>query len=138
VHWTFWPSLLVGGVVIAAGPFLLSLFGPSFQAGHLIMVILFAGIITKAMIGPGEVLLTMAGKLKICATIYAVALTANLGLNVLLIPLWGLHGAAAATAGAMMIEAGLLHLIIRRQLGIVMFIASSALPAGGHAAQEAK
>jgi len=138
VHWTFWPSLLVGGVVIAAGPFLLSLFGPSFQAGHLIMVILFAGILTKAMIGPGEVLLTMAGKLKICATIYAVALTANLGLNVLLIPLWGLHGAAAATAGAMMIEAGLLHLIIRRQLGIVMFIASSALPAGGHAAQEAK
>ena len=138
VQWTFWPSLLVGGVVIAAGPFLLSLFGPSFQAGHLIMVILFAGIITKAMIGPGEVLLTMAGKLKICATIYAVALTANLGLNVLLIPLWGLHGAAAATAGAMMIEAGLLHLIIRRELGIVMFIGSGALPTGSHAAQEAK
>lgn len=138
VQWTFWPSLLVGGAVIAAGPFLLSLFGPSFQAGHLIMVILFAGIITKAMIGPGEVLLTMAGKLKICATIYAVALTANLGLNVLLIPLWGLHGAAAATAGAMMIEAGLLHLIIRRELGIVMFIGSGALPTGGHAAQEAK
>ncbi|SOE16623.1 O-antigen/teichoic acid export membrane protein [Hoeflea halophila] len=138
VQWTFWPSLLVGGLVIAAGPFLLSLFGPSFQAGHLIMVILFAGIITKAMIGPGEVLLTMAGRLKICATIYAVALAANLGLNVLLIPLWGLHGAAAATAGAMMIEAGLLHLIIRRQLGIAMFIASNALPRGEHTAQEAK
>lgn len=138
VQWTFWPSLLVGSMVIAAGPFLLSLFGPSFQAGHLIMVILFAGIITKAMIGPGEVLLTMAGKLKICATIYAVALTANLGLNVLLIPLWGLHGAAAATAGAMMIEASLLHLIIRSELGIVMFIGSGALPTGSHAAQEAK
>ncbi|MGJ8572521.1 MAG: lipopolysaccharide biosynthesis protein [Hoeflea sp.] len=127
VQWTFWPSLLVGAMVIAAGPFLLSLFGPGFQEGHLIMVILFAGIIAKAMIGPGEVLLTMAGKLKICATVYAIALAANLGLNVLLIPLWGLHGAAAATAGAMIIEACLLHIIVRRQLGIVMFIASAAL-----------
>lgn len=137
VQWTFWPSLLVGTLVIAAGPFLLSLFGPSFQDGHMIMVILFAGIIAKAMIGPGEVLLTMAGKLKICATIYAIALAANLGLNVVLIPLWGLHGAAAATAGAMMVEACLLHLIVRRQLGIVMFIASAALPGRNNAAQEA-
>ena len=128
VQWTFWPSLLIGALVIAAGPFLLSLFGPSFQQGHLIMVILFAGIIAKAMIGPGEVLLTMAGELKICATIYATALAVNLGLNVVLIPLWGLHGAATATAGAMVIEASLLHLTIRRRLGIVMFIASAPLP----------
>ncbi|MCZ4289895.1 lipopolysaccharide biosynthesis protein [Hoeflea alexandrii] len=130
VQWTFWPSLIVGGLVIAAGPFLLSLFGPSFQEGHLLMVILFAGIIAKAMIGPGEVLLTMAGELKICATIYAGALVANLGLNIVLIPLWGLHGAATATAGAMVIEAALLHLVIRRRLGIAMFIASATLPAG--------
>jgi O-antigen/teichoic acid export membrane protein len=128
VRWTFWPSLAVGGLVIAAGPFLLSLFGPGFQQGHMIMVILFVGIIAKAMIGPGEVLLTMAGELRICATVYAGALAANLALNVMLIPVWGLHGAATATAGAMVIEAGLLHMIIRRRLGIVMFIASSTLP----------
>lgn len=137
VQWTFWPSLLVGALVIAAGPFLLSLFGPGFQDGHMIMVLLFAGIITKAMIGPGEVLLTMAGKLKVCATIYAFALAANLGLNILLIPLWGLQGAATATAGAMMVEACLLHLVVRRQLGIVMFIASAALPGRNNTAQEA-
>ncbi len=137
VQWTFWPLLLVGALVIAAGPFLLSLFGPSFQEGHLIMVILFAGIIAKAMIGPGEVLLTMAGELKICATIYATALAANLALNVTLIPVWGLHGAATATAGAMVIEASLLHLIIRRRLGIVMFIASAPLPGHDASATEA-
>jgi len=101
------------------------------------MVILFAGIIAKAMIGPGEVLLTMAGELKICATIYATALVANLGLNIVLIPLWGLHGAATATAGAMVIEATLLHLVIRRRLGIVMFIASTALPVRNTSSAEA-
>ena len=36
--------------------------------------------------------------------------------------------AATATAGAMVIEAALLHLVIRRRLGIAMFIASAALP----------
>ncbi|WP_422371617.1 lipopolysaccharide biosynthesis protein [Hoeflea sp.] len=123
-QWTFWPSLIVGGLVVAAGPFLLSLFGPSFADGHIVMAVLFAGIMAKAMIGPGEVLLTMAGEQKICAAIYAFALAANLGLNVLLIPSWGLLGAATATAAAMWVEAILLHVVIRRKLGIVMFIAA--------------
>lgn len=124
IQWTFWPSLVVGGLVIAAGPFLLSLFGPSFIDGHMIMVVLFCGILAKAMVGPGEVLLTMAGEQKICAAIYGLALAANLGLNIMLIPAWGLLGAATATAGAMAIEAILLHVIIRRKLGIAMFIAA--------------
>ncbi|WP_394691740.1 lipopolysaccharide biosynthesis protein [Hoeflea sp.] len=124
IHWTFWPSLVVGGLVIAAGPLLLSLFGPSFVDGHMIMVVLFCGILAKAMVGPGEVLLTMAGEQKICAAIYALALAANLGFNVVLIPAWGLLGAATATAGAMVIEAVLLHIVIRRKLGIAMFIAA--------------
>ncbi|MBC7284504.1 lipopolysaccharide biosynthesis protein [Hoeflea sp.] len=138
VQWTFWPSLLIGGLVILAGPFLLSLFGPAFQDGHMIMVVLFAGIIAKAMIGPGEVLLTMAGEHKICAAIYATALAANLALNVMLIPAWGLLGAATATASAMVIEAGLLHIIVRQRLGIVMFIASRPAASAGHSATEAR
>lgn len=129
-QWTFWPSLIVGGLVVAAGPFLLSLFGPGFADGHIVMVVLFAGILAKSMIGPGEVLLTMAGEQKICAAIYAFALAANLGLNVLLIPPWGLLGAATATAAAMGVEAILLHVVIRRKLGIVMFITA------GKAAQD--
>lgn len=128
VQWTFWPSLLVGILVIIAGPFLLSLFGPAFQEGHMIMVVLFAGILAKAMVGPGEVLLTMSGEHKICAVIYAVALAANLGLNIMLIPAWGLLGAATATAAAMVIEAALLHITIRRRLGITMFIAARPSP----------
>ncbi|PWV98047.1 O-antigen/teichoic acid export membrane protein [Hoeflea marina] len=122
VHWTFWPSLAVGTAVIAAGPFLLSLFGPHFGDGHPVMIILLAGIIAKATVGPGEVLLTMVGEQKICAAIYAGALAANIGLNVLLIPIYGIAGAAFATMGAMMIEALLLHLIVRRRLGILLFI----------------
>ncbi len=136
VQWTFWPSLLVGVLVIAAGPFLLSLFGNAFTEGHMVMVVLFAGIIAKAMVGPGEVLLTMAGEQKVCAAIYGFALAANLGLNIVLIPAWGLLGAATATAAAMVIEAVALHFIVRRRLGIIMFIAARSRPVPALSATE--
>ncbi|MDI7864268.1 lipopolysaccharide biosynthesis protein [Rhizobiaceae bacterium n13] len=121
VRWSFWPSLVVGLSVLAAGDLLLSLFGPAFGAGYVLMAILFAGILAKSLVGPGEVLLTMAGRQKLCVLLYAGALAANIGLNVTLIPLFGLVGAASATAAAMMVEALLLHLAVRRTLGIVLF-----------------
>lgn len=128
VRWSFWPSLALGLMVLAAGHLLLSLFGPSFGSGHVLMFILFSGILAKAMVGPGEVLLTMAGRQKLCVFLYAGALGANIGLNVTLIPLFGLAGAAGATAAAMMVEALLLHLAVRRALGIVLFAFADPLP----------
>lgn len=121
VRWSFWPSLAVGLGMLLVGDFLLSLFGPAFTAGYGVMVILLLGIVAKAAVGPGEVLLTMAGQQKLCMVLYAVALAANIGLNITLIPLFGIEGAAAATAGAMAIEAILLFVAVRRMLGITIF-----------------
>ncbi len=121
-RWTFWPSLVLGGLVLALGPFLLALFGPAFQAGYPIMFILFAGIMAKAFIGPGEALLTMAGHQKICAAVYVAALVINLGGNLILIPRLGIEGAACATALAMATETLLLYLVIRRRMNISMTI----------------
>ncbi len=127
-RWTFWPSLTVGCGVLILGEFLLSLFGSAFTAGYPLMAILFAGIMMKAMVGPGEVLLTMAGKQKLCATLYAGILTANVILNILCIPLFGLVGAALASAIATGIEALLLHITVRRTLGIALFAFASPQP----------
>ncbi len=121
VRWSFWPSLAVGLGVLALGHFLLSLFGPAFTAGHGLMAVLFAGIMAKALVGPGEVLLTMSGEQRLCVAVYAVALAANIAFNVTLIPLFGVMGAAIATASAMMVEAVLLHLAVRGKLSIVLF-----------------
>ncbi len=120
-RWTFWPSLAVGAVVVALGKPLLSLFGPEFIDGMPLMMILLAGILAKASIGPGEGLLTMAGEQQLCVKIYAIALTANILLNVTLIPLYGLVGGAIATAAAMCIETILLHLAVRSRLQFVLF-----------------
>jgi O-antigen/teichoic acid export membrane protein len=120
-RWTFWPALGVGLVVLAAGHLLLSLFGGAFTAGYILMAILLAGILAKALVGPAETLLMMAGKQNMCVLLYAGALTANVVLNVTLIPRFGIEGAAIATASAMFVEAILLHIAVRRALGIVLF-----------------
>lgn len=124
-RWAFWPSLLVGALVLLAGPFLLSLFGPAFVTGMPLMMILFGGILAKAFVGPAETLLTMAGQQTLCVILYAGALVANIALNLSLIPLLGLTGAALATAGAMFFEAMLLHIAVRRTFGFALFAFAS-------------
>ncbi|CDZ31877.1 Putative polysaccharide export protein, PST family [Neorhizobium galegae bv. officinalis] len=127
-RWSFWPSLAVGLMALAAGELLLSLFGSAFTAGYWLMAILFCGILAKSMVGPGEVLLSMAGRQKLCVLLYAVTLLASITLNIALIPRFGLTGAAMATAAAMMIEAILLHIAVRRTLGIVLFAFADPTP----------
>lgn len=94
-RWAFWPSLAVGCLVLLAGPFLLSLFGPGFVQGYKLMFFLFAGFLAKALIGPGETLLNMAGKQKLCVALYIIIFGCNIILNMVLIPVYGLTGAAA-------------------------------------------
>ncbi|MDO1584129.1 lipopolysaccharide biosynthesis protein [Rhizobium oryzicola] len=120
-RWSFWPALAVGAAALAVGKLLLSLFGPAFTAGYPLMFILFAGILAKALVGPGEVLLNMSGHQKLCVGLYAIVLIANVTLNVVLVPRFDLVGAASATAIAMMIEAVLLHIAVRHTFGITLF-----------------
>jgi O-antigen/teichoic acid export membrane protein len=128
-RWSFWPSLAVGLGVAALGHLLLSLFGPAFAQGYPLMLVLLAGILAKASVGPGEVLLNMAGRQKLCVALYAGVLSANIALNIVLIPRLGLMGAAIATASAMALEAVLLHIAVRRTLGIVIFAFARPCPA---------
>ena len=128
VRWVFWPSLFVGLMALVLGDFLLGMFGEGFTAGYSVMMILFCGIMCKASVGPGEVLLTMAGEQALCVKLYVVALAANIGLNVVLIPLYGIQGAAYAAALAMLVEAVLLHVAVRRRLGITLFAFAQPVP----------
>ncbi|WP_337269403.1 lipopolysaccharide biosynthesis protein [Oryzifoliimicrobium ureilyticus] len=117
-RWTFWPALALGLVILAFGHLLLSLFGGAFTAGYVLMGILLCGILMKALVGPAETLLMMAGRQNICVCVYAAVLSANVVLNVVLIPHFGIVGTAVATASAMAFEALLLHIACRHALGI--------------------
>ncbi len=120
-RWAFFPALAVGLVVLSAGQLLLSLFGAAFIEGQIVMTILLTGIVARALVGPAEILLTMADKQMLCVYLYAATLAANIALNLILIPHFGIEGAAIAGAAAMAIEALLLHIAVRHALGITLF-----------------
>ena len=82
--------------VLFSGP-LLAIFGKEFKDGSLALVILFLGTLFNAGTGTCEPMITMTGysKLKLANSALGTAMT--IGLAWLLIPKWGLIGAAVAT-----------------------------------------
>nr|WP_281380135.1 lipopolysaccharide biosynthesis protein [Prosthecomicrobium pneumaticum] len=116
--WTFWPSVLMVAGVLVAGRFLLGLFGPNFDAGYPLLFVLSLGVLARAAIGPAEAALTMAGRQKACAAIYSACFFLNLGLNLILVPRFGLAGAASATTATLAAEAILVYLAARLLIGL--------------------
>ena len=92
------------------------------EASFPLLFVLVAGVVARASVGPAESLLTMSGNQNICAVVYGATLALNVILNVFLIPLYGLWGAAISTAVAMACEAAMLSFTVWRRLGIVMIV----------------
>ncbi|WP_421859217.1 lipopolysaccharide biosynthesis protein [Oricola sp.] len=127
VGWTFWPSLLMGAIVLVLGKPLLSMFGPEFVSGYPYLFVLVAGVILRASVGPAESLLNMTGNQNACAVIFGAILAINIALNMMLIPAYGLMGAAIATAAATLVEALLLVVVVYRRIGLVMLVFAPAI-----------
>lgn len=122
-HWTFWPTLAGAAVILALGQPLLWLFGEEFVAGYPVMFILALGLLAHASVGPVEFVLNMLGEQNRCAAVLFAAAALNLTLNFMLIPAYGLTGAAIATAGSSALAALLMAIIARQRLGLDLFIA---------------
>ena len=117
VRLTFWPSLAMAVVMLAAGKPLLALFGPGFADGYPVMFVLAIAIMARAAIGPAEALLNMSGGQAECARSLMIAALTNLLLNLLLTPLFGILGAATAVGTAMLLGAVLNWRAAKRRLG---------------------
>ncbi len=122
VNWTFWPSLASAIVILALGKPLLSLFGPQFENGYPVMFILVIGFLMRSAMGPAEYLLNMLGEQKICATVLFGAALANIALNFILVPRFGLVGAASATAMSLTGAALLNAIVVWHRLDIKIAI----------------
>ena len=122
IRWTFWPSLALAILMLAAGNLVLSLFGPGFTDGYPLLCVLAVGLIARASVGPSERLLNMVGEQFTCAAVYACAFAANLVLCFVLIPRFGLIGAASATATAILVESVLLFFAVKLRLGLHVFV----------------
>ena len=118
VRWTFWPSLAVGLAMLAAGRPLLSLFGPQFaDGGYPVMCVLILAFLARAAIGPVDFLLNMSGGQAACARSLMIAALLNLVLDLLLVPVAGIMGAALAVALSLVAGAVLNYRAACRRLG---------------------
>jgi len=122
IKWTFWPSLAATALLLIFGRPLLGLFGAQFTEGYYLMFILAAGLLARAAIGPIEKLLNMLGEQRTCAVIYAGGFALNLALCFVLIPLFGMLGAAISTTSVLAAQSALLYVVTKHRLGFHVFV----------------
>ena len=114
--WTFLPSLAGGVVLLILGKPILWLFGPEFTAGYPAMFALVVGLLARSFAGPLQGLLIATGQQNMAAMAMGAVVLVNISFNFLLIPRFGLVGAAAATAISFTIESLLLYVTAQRVL----------------------
>jgi O-antigen/teichoic acid export membrane protein len=118
VRLTFWPSLGSIVVLLLCGRPLLHLFGRDFVSGYPLMFVISVGLLARAAVGPAERLLNMLGERRSCALVYASSFALNVVLCIVLIPQFGLLGAAVASALALVFESVSLFAVAKYRLGL--------------------
>lgn len=114
------PALIL---VFFGGPLMEWIFGHQYKSGALALSILVIGQLVNAAFGSVGALLNMTGHERDTVHGLAIAISANILLNFILIPLWGMEGAAVATSTTFIIW----NFMLRKSVWKRLFIESSAL-----------
>jgi len=105
-------------VLVLFGEYILNLFGAAFAEAYLPLLILIGGQVLAACFGASAVILTMTAHEKIAARILMLSVVGNVVLNAAFIPLYGMMGAAIATALTLAFPIVIMSFIVRSRLGI--------------------
>ncbi len=113
-----WPVYVV--LALVSGPILIFL-DASYADAAVALSILALAMLLSAGVGPAEVMLVMSGRQGQFLTNNVLALGLNVTLNILLIPVLGLEGAAVAWVAALMATNALPAFQVWRRTGIHPF-----------------
>lgn len=91
-------------------------FGEGFGDGWAALVVLCASMLISALFGPNEALLSMTGGERRLSRIVLIGVTLNITLNLVLIPLFGILGAAYATAASAVVTKAILWRDVQRTI----------------------
>ncbi|NPA71559.1 MAG: flippase [Gammaproteobacteria bacterium] len=117
----FWPTLATVIILVLGGPFLLKLFGEEFTIAYYPLIILAMGQLINAVVGPVGYLISLTGYQNISALVLGFSALLNIILNAILIPYFGLIGAAIATASSIIFWNIALYLAVKRLLNMDTF-----------------
>ncbi|HET7307467.1 MAG TPA: flippase [Gammaproteobacteria bacterium] len=102
--------------ILAARPLLEYLYGTSYSEGATALQILASAQLFNVAVGPTGTILNMTGHERLCALGVGLSVTLNIALNGILIPYYGIEGAAIATGASLILWNLLLWYMIRRYL----------------------
>ena len=118
----FLSTLPIIGVIFLFPDLILSLFGKDFLLAKTSLFILAFSQIINSMSGSVAIILNMTGKEKVFRNIIFVALVINILLNLLLIPKFGIEGAAIASASSLIFWNLYSVYYVYKELGVMTFI----------------
>lgn len=111
-------SLPIALILILFGDLFLKLFGQAFVRGETALAIMCVGQLINAVAGSVGLVLIMTGHERDTAKGIGISAVLNVILNVILIPRWGMEGAAIATASSLITWNFLLAAWAYKRLGI--------------------
>lgn len=97
-RWVATVNLPILAIVLLYSEEILGVFGPAYRDGSAALMVLGTGQFISAAAGAVGFMLIMSGFPGVHLTTDVAAIVLNLTLNLLLIPRWGIEGAAVATA----------------------------------------
>lgn len=112
-------SIIPSAILLVFGELIITyVFGQEYSAGTLALSILIVGNLLNAAFGSVGALLNMTGHEKDSMRGMLIALAVNMVLNLILIPIYGMEGAAVATAISMVVWNVILRRYVKLRLGI--------------------
>jgi len=106
-------------LLLLAREILSGLYGQEYSSGAIALAILSGGILSRSLVGPADDSLVSAGKTKAPLISIISGCIVNVVLNILLIPMYGINGAAIATCAGMLATRFVIGYFNHRYLKIV-------------------
>ena len=111
-------SVALLGAVLLASPLAFTLFGPEFQQGVVPLGILCVGLVVRSVFGPSQIVLSIHNRPYTALPAVGASLAVLVAANLLLVPPFGLVGAALAGLLAMTIWSGAMWLTTLHVAGV--------------------
>ncbi|MGA7040743.1 MAG: hypothetical protein WBZ08_20390, partial [Pseudolabrys sp.] len=115
VRLTIWPSLAIALIFVAFGSTVLRLFGPGFEQGYPVLLVLTLGQLVITFVGPVENLLNMTGHHVVTARVQTTSAILAVVFGLVSTRIWGSVGTAVAFSAAVALgNAGLTIFVVRK------------------------
>lgn len=114
----FFGTLPIAFIILFFNEPILLLFGEEFLDGKWVLVVLTIGQMLNALTGSVGILLSMTGHQRFVRNVVWIVLMINIGFNFWLIPIWGIEGAAFATAGSLVLQNLVMAIYAYKTVGV--------------------